>query len=178
MKSPYLPEIFDVYEDGTEVAVLEEFVQGDSLAELLRGCLFNEKETRWTALDLLRGLCVLHSLGIVHRDIKPENVLLRPDGTAVLTDFDASRVSKAAQSRDTVAMGTVGFAAPEQFSITQTDARADIYSMGILINAMLTGEHPSSEIARGTLRKIVLKCTMIAPEKRFQSAKDLMEALE
>ncbi len=176
LRSPYLPEIFEVISEGDRVTVLEEFVAGDQMAEMLQSCLFTEKETRKIGADLCQALHVLHGLGIVHRDIKPENIILRGD-TAVLTDFDASRVSKTEQSRDTVAMGTVGFAAPEQFSISQTDSRADIYAMGVLLNTMMTGEHPSTRLAKGKMGRIVTRCTMINPRKRYQSIGRLLEEL-
>lgn len=176
IKSPYLPQIYEVAAEENRVLVLEEYVHGDLMADMLEGCLFSEKETRMLAVDLCQALHILHGLGIVHRDIKPENVLIR-GSHAVLTDFDVSRISKENQNRDTVAMGTVGFAAPEQYSISQTDFRSDIYSMGILINTMLTGDHPANQLARGPLRRIVMKCTMIAPEKRYKTIGKLLEAL-
>ena len=127
-------------------------------------------------LQLCRGLSVLHSLGAVHRDIKPENVILRGD-EAVLIDFDASRIVKAEHDADTVILGTVGFAAPEQYGLSQSDERADIYSLGVLLNVMLTGKHPSKELASGKMGRIVRRCTMVNPKERYQNVHSLMRAL-
>ena len=80
-------------------------------------------------------------------------------------------------NQDTQILGTTGYAAPEQYGITQTDERADIYSLGVLLNLMLTGKHPSKELANGRLGRIVQKCTMVNPKKRYKSVLYLMEAL-
>lgn len=173
---PYLPRIYEATEKNGETLVLEEFIRGDTLYDLLIGTRFTQKETRIIALELGKALWVLHSVGAVHRDVKPENVILRSDG-AVLIDFDASRVVKAGADGDTLVLGTIGYAAPEQFGLSQTDARADIYSLGVLMNVMLTGKHPSSELAKGHLGRVIQKCTMTAPEKRYADVLQLMEAL-
>ena len=74
-------------------------------------------------------------------------------------------------------LGTTGYAAPEQYGIAQTDARAELYSLGVLLNLMLTGKHPSQALASGRLGRIVQKCTMVNPEKRYKNVLYLMEAL-
>jgi len=162
-------------QDG-QTAVLEEYVQGDTLAELLTGAKLTEKEARQVTMQLCQALHVLHSMGAVHRDVKPENVILR-GSDAVLIDFDAARIYKDESESDTQVLGTTGFAAPEQYGIFQSDERADIFSLGVLLNIMLTGKHPSREMAAGKMGRIVRKCTMTAPEQRYQSARALMEVL-
>ncbi len=157
-------------------AVLEEYVQGDPLSEVLQGVRMTPAEARKIALQLCRALWTLHSLGGIHRDVKPENVLLRGD-QAVLIDFDAARVFKKDGGSDTQVLGTTGYAAPEQYGIAQTDGRADIYALGVLLNVMLTGRHPSRELAEGKLGRIVQKCTMVNPKKRYKNVLHLMEAL-
>lgn len=173
---PNLPQIMETAERDGMVAVLEEYIQGDSLAYLLEGALFTPAEARKITRQLCNALWVLHQLGAVHRDIKPENVIIR-GSEAILIDFDASRIFKSDTNQDTQILGTTGYAAPEQYGIAQTDERADIYSLGVLLNIMLTGKHPSKELASGRLGRIVQKCTMVNPEKRYKSVLYLMEAL-
>lgn len=173
---PNLPQIMETAERDGMVAVLEEYIQGDSLAYLLEGALFSPAEARKITLQLCNALWVLHQLGAVHRDIKPENVMIR-GSEAILIDFDASRIFKSGTNQDTQILGTTGYAAPEQYGITQTDERADIYSLGVLLNIMLTGKHPSKELASGRLGRIVQKCTMVNPKKRYKNVLYLMEAL-
>ena len=173
---PNLPQIMETAERDGMVAVLEEYIQGDSLAYLLEGALFSPAEARKITRQLSNALWVLHKLGAVHRDIKPENVMIR-GSEAILIDFDASRIFKSDTNQDTQILGTTGYAAPEQYGIAQTDERADIYSLGVLLNIMLTGKHPSKELASGRLGRIVQKCTMVNPEKRYKSVLYLMEAL-
>lgn len=173
---PHLPQIMEAAEQDGQTAVLEEYVQGDTLAELLMGARLTEREARQVTMQLCQALHVLHSMGAVHRDVKPENVILR-GSDAVLIDFDAARIYKDESESDTQVLGTTGFAAPEQYGIFQSDERADIFSLGVLLNIMLTGKHPSREMAAGKMGRIVRKCTMTAPEQRYQSARALMEML-
>ena len=173
---PHLPQIMEAAEQDGQTAVLEEYVQGDTLAELLMGARLTEREARQVTMQLCQALHVLHSMGAVHRDVKPENVILR-GSDAVLIDFDAARIYKDESDSDTQVLGTTGFAAPEQYGIFQSDERADIFSLGVLLNIMLTGKHPSREMAAGKMGRIVRKCTMTAPEQRYQSARALMEVL-
>ena len=140
------------------------------------------------SLPITRSLCFLISSGSstkyttgvspfsVFSLPKPENVIIR-GSEAILIDFDASRIFKSDTNQDTQILGTTGYAAPEQYGIAQTDERADIYSLGVLLNIMLTGKHPSKELASGRLGRIVQKCTMVNPEKRYKSVLYLMEAL-
>ena len=145
---PHLPQIMEAAEQDGQTAVLEEYVQGDTLAELLMGARLTEREARQVTMQLCQALHVLHSMGAVHRDVKPENVILR-GSDAVLIDFDAARIYKDESESDTQVLGTTGFAAPEQYGIFQSDERADIFSLGVLLNIMLTGKHPSREMAAG-----------------------------
>ena len=173
---PYLPEIYEAAENDGSAAVLEEYVEGDTVASLLEASVFSTEQTKPIIEDVCKALGVLHEAGAVHRDIKPENVILRGK-TAVLIDFDASRVFKEEKTSDTMVLGTTGYAAPEQYGMSQTDARSDIYSLGVLMNVMLTGSHPSRHLAEGRYGRIVRKCTTIDPNGRYHSVIHLMEDL-
>lgn len=172
----YLPRIYEVVESNEHVRVLEEYIEGDNLADMLEDGLFTPSESSAILRQLCRALWVLHSLGLVHRDIKPENVILQ-GSRAVLIDFDASRTYKSEHKADTQILGTIGYAPPEQYGFSQTDGRADIYALGVLLNVMLTGHHPSKQPARGRLGRIIRRCTMIAPENRFQNVRQLLDYL-
>ena len=173
---PYLPLVFEVASQGEENLVLEEFIEGDTLGFLLKDALFSSDETKMIVMQVCKALWVLHSIGAVDRDVKPENIILR-GSDAILIDFDAARLHKPEVSNDTQLLGTTGFAAPEQYGLSQSDIRTDIYSLGILINVMLTGEHPSKRLADGRMGRIVDRCTHVNPQRRYKNVLRLMEAL-
>ncbi len=173
---PNLPKVFEAASDEDRNLVLEEYIQGDNMGTMLEDALFSARETRRIARQLCRALWVLHSLGAVHRDVKPENIILR-GSEAVLIDFDAARLYKPEETADTQILGTTGFAAPEQYGLSQTDQRTDIFAVGILINIMLTGKHPSKQLASGRLGRVVARCTQMAPNKRYPNVLRLMEDL-
>lgn len=173
---PYLPKIHDIKEENGTVYVLEEYIQGDTLAFLLEYKPLSQEYAEQIIRQICQGLKVLHGIGAVHRDIKPENIILR-GSDAVLIDFDASRLCKAENTTDTQIMGTTGYAAPEQYGFSQTDARTDIYALGILLNEMLTKQHPSKQLAEGKFRPIIEKCTRINADQRYASVTELTAAL-
>ena len=172
----HLPLIYETAEREGKNLVIEEFVQGDTLDFLLADALFTPQETRKIVKQLCQGLWVLHSMAAVHRDVKPENVILRRTD-AVLIDFDAARLHKPQAEADTQILGTTGFAAPEQYGLGQSDTRTDIYSLGVLMNVMLTGQHPSKKLAEGRLGRVIQRCTQVNPAKRYKNVLHLMEAL-
>ena len=173
---PNQPQIMEVGEKDGKTALLEEYVQGDTLSEIHEGGLLITVESKQIARQLCSALWVFHSMGVVHRDVKPDNVIIRGK-EAVLIDFDASRIYKSTIQEDTQILGTTGFAAPEQYGLSQSDGRADIYALGVLLNIMLTGEHPSRKLAGGRMGRIVQRCTMVNPAKRYKNILHLMEVL-
>ena len=171
-----LPIVYDVInlEDGQ--IILEEFIDGVTIAEVLESGKYRYMGTRKVIRSVCHALSVLHKRNLVHRDIKPENVMISKDVRVVLIDFNAARqISNA--SKDTVVMGTIGYASPEQLGVTQSDARTDIYALGVLLNVMITGKHPSEKLAKGKVGHIVRKCTSVNPDERYQSAEKLANAL-
>lgn len=175
-RSSRLPMIYEVASEEDRNLVLEEYIEGDNMGTLLKESLFTPKETRKIVRDLCLALWVLHSMGAVHRDVKPENVMLR-GGEAVLIDFDAARFYKEESDSDTRILGTTGFAAPEQYGLSQSDTGADIYALGVLINIMLTGSHPSQKLAPDKWGRIVTRCTQVNPAKRYKDVLHLLGEL-
>ena len=128
---PYLPRIYEAAldQDQNHMLVLEEYVAGDTLAMLLQAGPLTGRQVRKICIQLCKGLYVLHSLGWVHRDIKPENIIILGD-RAVLIDYDAARSYESGKNKDTHILGTVGYAPPEQYGISETDFRANVSSGG------------------------------------------------
>ena len=171
-----LPLIYEVVDLENGQIVLEEFVEGLTVAEVMESGRYRYTGARKVLTAVCQALTVLHERNLVHRDVKPENVVIGKNGRVVLIDFNASRqISRA--DRDTVIMGTVGYASPEQLGVAQSDARTDIYAAGVLLNVMLTGKHPSEELAQGRAGRIVRKCTQVNPDDRYPTAAKLAEAL-
>ena len=120
----------------------------------------------------------VHGSGIVHRDIKPDNIIICDDNNVKIIDFDISKIYKSNQRSDTQTLGTVGFAAPEQFGMQQSDARTDLYSLAVLLNVLLTGEHPSVKMCENKkILKVIKKCLSINPDDRYSTAEELYNVL-
>lgn len=168
-----LLEILDVWETDTGFTVIEEYIEGVPISELMMGGkIFTQKECRSYALQLCASLKVLHEKQIVHRDIKPGNIMICETGTLKLIDFSAARFFDVCRNRDTRLLGTEGYAAPEQYGFSQTDFRTDFYALGVTIREMLG---PQSSLY---FRKILTKCTRLDPSQRYQSIDELKNALK
>lgn len=171
-----LPETYDVLKMEDGEIVLEEYIDGITVAQVMEGGRYRYWGARKVLLGVCNALTVLHQRDIIHRDVKPENVIIDTNGRVVLIDLNASRRATD-KPRDTVIMGTVGYLAPEQLGLSQSDARTDIYAAGVLLNVMLTGKHPTEAFASGRAGRIVRKCTALNPKDRYQSTQKLMRAL-
>lgn len=179
IRQPNLLEISDVYCEKNICVVLADFVSGKNLQEKLeeKGKLSYAEAMNYLA-QILEGLAEIHRYHIIHRDLKPENILISTDGVIKLLDFGIARFQKENKSKDTMILGTVGYASPEQFGFQQTDVRTDIYAVGILLNKMLTGKMPHEGLVEDKrLRKIIEKCTEIDPKNRYMSVEELKKAL-
>lgn len=177
VRHPNLPEVYDSLHFSDGQLVLEEAVDGLSVAQVLETGLYTARG----ASSLLRKACAaaaaLHQCGIIHRDIKPENVMVTASGEVKLIDLDASELTAQGARRTTEALGTIGYAAYEQLGIGTCDARTDVFALGVLLNVMCTGEHPAKRLASGRIGRIVRKCTQIDPAGRYPSAEALLAAL-
>ena len=174
MDERHLVKVYYVAESGQQALVIMEYVSGQTIEQMQKaGWIFSEQEVIIDTIQLLKGIATIHAQGIIHRDISPKNVLISTDGVVKLLDFDIGRKYKKSQGSDTTILGTVGYAAPEQFGFGQTDARTDIYAMGVLLNYMLVREFPMEKLTEGKFRTIVLKCIKINPEDRYQNVDEL-----
>jgi tetratricopeptide (TPR) repeat protein len=144
--SRHLVRVFDLGSDGEMVFLTMELVDGESLRQKIRReGRFGINETVEIAKQMFHGLEALHELKTIHRDVKPENVLIAADGTVKLADFGLARVLDDDQSRATVAgsvIGTADYLSPEQALGQQLDERTDLYSVGVVLFEMVTGELP------------------------------------
>ena len=173
---PNLPLVYDTVSLTDAFVALEEYIDGITVAQVLETGCYTYRGARRVLTGVGAALQFLHKNGFVHRDVKPENIIVGTDGAVKLIDYDIARAVTAAP-RDTRVLGTMGYAPPEQQGLAQSDPRSDIYALGVLLNVMLTREHPSVRLAPGRAGKLVLKCTAVSPEKRFQTVEAFMERL-
>lgn len=196
------PNIVVVYDVG-DGYIVSELVDG----ETLRGAKLGLRKTLDIAAQIASGLAAAHSAGIVHRDLKPDNVLITKDGRAKILDFGLARVrnsqNSAAEETMTVrtdpgvVMGTAGYMSPEQVRGLEADHRSDIFSFGVMLHEMLSGQRAfqretaaqtmtailqedAPDLPRsvpGGVREVVLHCLEKNAVSRFQSARDLGFAL-
>lgn len=194
LNHPALPSIIDVIDTEDSFIIIMDYIEGNSLNKALEefGAQPQENVIEW-AKQLCDVLGYLHSRipAIIYRDMKPANVMLKPNGNVTLIDFGTAREFKEKNLADTTCLGTVGYAAPEQFGgMGQTDARTDIYCLGATLYHLVTGMNPceppyeikpireiNPTLSAG-FEKIIEKCTKKDPEERYQSAAELMYALE
>ena len=196
LKHPCLPSIADIIENKDTIIIVMDYVEGRPLSDILaeRGVIDQDEAVRY-AIQLCDVLHYLHSQDppIIYRDIKPANIMLRPDGRIALIDFGTARRYNYDSVSDTTCLGTVGYAAPEQFlgnDNRQTDARTDIYNLGATMYHLVTGINPCeppyelypirkwNEKLSGGLEKIILRATRKDPDKRFDDCKEFAYALE
>ena len=194
LKHPYLPSIVDVIENKNSFLIVMDYIEGNALSTTLQeyGPLPQEYVIEW-AKQLCDVLGYLHSRtpAIIYRDMKPANIMLKPDGTITLIDFGTAREYKEKNLADTTCLGTIGYAAPEQFGgMGQTDERTDIYCLGTTLYHLVTGHNPSeppyevkpirevNPALSSGLENIILKCVQRNPEDRYQSCAELMYDLE
>ncbi len=153
---PLLPKIYYAAEGEGHTCVIEQYVDGRNLQDILdREGALPEETVRRVGLQLCDALEFLHGQGIIHRDIKPSNVIMKEDGVLCLIDFGAARVIKEDAEQDTRILGTPGFAPPEQYGFAATDYRSDFY-----------------------VTEAIRRCVELDPERRVASARELRTLLQ
>lgn len=177
---PTLPKYVGCFSGEDVFCVVREYVEGTPLSRLGREEL-TEARCVGIGAALCDALTYLHSRKppVIHRDIKPQNVIVCPDGGVKLIDFGISRRYDESAGKDTVCFGTREFAPPEQYGFSQTDRRADIYSLGVLMAWLLTGEtDPAKAQFKNTgLERVCRKCAAFAPRDRYSDAAAVKRAL-
>lgn len=180
IQSPHLAKIYEWEGDGAKGIVVEEYIGGVTLEEYIgeKGKI-SEEEACGIIHELLEALLDVHRSGIIHRDITPANLMISGDSVLKLIDFGIARQKKAEKRKDTAILGTVGYAAPEQFGFQQTDDRTDIYAVGVLWNKLLTGKMPDEMIySKKPYGDMIQKCIEMDAQKRYQSAGEMKKELE
>ncbi len=201
---PNIVKVYDVSVTDKLQYIVMEYVDGITLKEYLkqRGGALTWKETVHFATQVLGALQHAHSKGIIHRDVKPQNIMLLADGSIKMMDFGIARFSRAqSQTVSDKAIGSVHYISPEQAKGDKTDARTDIYSVGVMLYEMLSGKlpfdgdgavsiaimqisdkaKPLAQVAPNVpegLRQITEKAMEKDPAKRYQSAQEMLDAIE
>lgn len=176
----HMPQIYGIYQGSRYLVVVEEYIEGMTLAD----CLQQERMSVYTAVriarDLLRILIDLHTrdVPIIHRDIKPSNVMLGNNDEVFLLDVNVAKKYVPDQLEDTKLLGTLYYAAPEQvgFGHGASTPKTDIYALGVLLNVLITGKLPKEEKAKGEVWVIVDRCIKLDPEERY-SDEELLSVL-
>lgn len=178
---PGLPRYIATFESGEMTVTVREYIEGTPLSRYAVENGLSEQAIVEICVRLCDILSYLHHRDnpIIHRDIKPQNVIIRPDGSVALIDFDIARVYREGSDTDTTFFGTLAYAPPEQYGFSQTDARTDIFSLGILLRWLLTGSTRENRMIRvyRPLEKIIWKCTGFSPKERFADVEQVKRAL-
>lgn len=186
--------IVDIIENSEVIYIVEDYIEGETLNAKLEesGAQPQELVVEW-AKQICGAFEYLHTRKppIIYRDMKPSNVMLKPDGNIKIIDFGIAREYKEQSLADTVSLGTKGYAAPEQFGGKgQTDARTDIYCLGVTLYHLVTGHSPcdppyeiypirywNPQLDPG-LEAVIEKCTQLNPADRYQTCAELLFALQ
>src|SRR5258707_2133581 len=181
---PNIPPVQDYFTEHNCAYLVMKYIAGETLADKMgAGQFLPLDEVVRIGLALCDVLSYLHNQHppIIFRDLKPENVILTTSGHLYLIDFGIARTHKPGQAKDTSALGSDGYAPPEQYDRTQTDPRSDIYALGALLYYLATGDDPSGHLFRFTpplvthpvLRNTIERCTQLDASKRYASTAEV-----
>jgi serine/threonine-protein kinase len=200
MLHPNIVVMYDVGKKGDLLYMVMEYVFGKTILEHQRTHPFSIKKALEIVYELAMALEYAHSRGVIHRDIKPENIILSVQGVPKITDFGIARFRKHLKGHRPTLVGSSRFMAPEQILRREQDHRVDIYQLGVVLFELLTRQSPFKGISsEDTLTKIctetppppgrinpevpedidniVLTCLEKSPQKRYDTAKELADAL-
>ena len=165
----HIPKIIKVYSEDNYTYIIEEYIEGKPIYKINQ---LSEKMIIDYILQICDGLKSLHDANFVYRNIKLSNIIITEENIVKLNDYETSqKIDKACQKQDTRFIGDIGFAAPEQFSSSQTDIRADIYSIGVLMRVLLDNANDGEY--DGKYNYIIKKCLDFNPNYRLQNIEEL-----
>ena len=189
---PNLPRVVDFFqEDGRHFLVMD-FIAGTTLEQRLQKSPLSVSETLKLGIQISQVLEYLHAQPqpVIFRDLKPANIILDEEQRPMLVDFGIARVFRQGAGSDTRALGTPGYAAPEQYGRGQSDHRTDLYALGATLHHCLSGKDPGDnpfhfaslqEVRSDVpadLDRVILRLVSLKAEDRFQSAQDVHQALD
>lgn len=188
---PNLPRVVDFFQENGRHFLVMDFVSGPTLEKVLESGPMSVNEALKMGIQIAQVLEYLHGQPhpVIFRDLKPANIIL-DNGKPMLVDFGIARLFRSGAGSDTRALGTPGYAAPEQYGRGQSDHRTDLYALGATLHHALSGQDPANHPFHfepfGELRKdvpeglerVILRAVSLKPEDRFQSAHDVRQALE
>lgn len=199
---PNIATVYDVIATEDGPAIVTELLDGATLRDHLQACgTCSVDEVRALGLQLAEGLAAAHEAGVIHRDLKPANLFVTRDGRLKILDFGVAKLvepdANAAATQEGFAPGTLGYMSPEQVRAAPIDARSDIFAVGIVLYEMLTGRRPFEGSSRYEIESriverdpdpvppsvprsvaaIVMRCLEKTRDRRFQSARELGDAL-
>lgn len=178
-----LPAFIGEYQNDAILCVVREYAEGLTLNQFVKEGTLSVSQLISLGVQLCDILSYLHghTPPIIHRDIKPQNIIIDKNRKIKLIDFGISRVYDKEAKADTVFFGTQEFSPPEQYGFSQTDCRSDIFSLGVVLCWLLTGETEletaAGKIQNRQLARIVRKCTAFAPKDRYTDVEAVKKAL-
>lgn len=169
IKNKNLIKVLECFRDEDKTIEIEEYVNGKRLDDYFREKKATLEQVVDVGIALCEGLAPMHKLNLVHRDIQPKNIIITNEGNLKIIDFDISRKENENATHDTTLLGTVGYAAPEQYGFAQTTNRSDIYSIGAVLKELSSFSE---------LDKIIAKCMEMDPANRYENVEQLKNELE